>query len=182
MHLPQVMHLAGLCSQIMALPTPMLQHLITTTAYPPTIFVHMPRDNVTAIAVGANVATLQAAGVRTTARAVLPSVLTPTYFSDRIPGVPVPVSQAYVDALRADALLDADGRLVLDPRASTHRWRPVLQEAAHAVGAGEIALEADASPIFEALNVGWASHEIVGDVMGDVFAFWGHHRWIDGST
>lgn len=174
MHLPQVMHLAGLCSQIMALPTPMLQRLCTSTAYPPTMFVHMPRDNATAVAVEANMATLHAAGVQTTARVVLPSALTPTYFSDRIAGLPETTSQAYVAALRAAALVDADGRLELDPRASTHRWRPVLEKA------GASSLEADTSPIFEALNVAWASHEIIGDVMDDVFAFWG--LLVDGQS
>lgn len=169
MHLPQVMHLAGVCSQIMALPSGMLQHVLATVAqYPPTIFVHMPRDNATAVAVEANMAALQAKGVLTAARAVPPRALPPTFFSDRIQGVPASASQEYVQALHQAALVDERGMLVLDPRASTHRWRPVLQRV------GAVQLEADASPIFEELNVAWASHEIVGDadVLDDVLRFW----------
>ncbi len=181
LHLPTASNappIAGLCSQIMGIPANTLHDLAMSTHhtdYPPTIFAHMPRDQHTASLVHADVDILQALGIRSIALPILPQPITPTFFSDRILNMTPGMSRHLVDALAAQSTSMIDPvkhMLQHDPRGTVDIWRPALERAAEEHGLAGLSLEADRSAVFEELNVAWAGHEIVADVMDDVFEFW----------
>lgn len=189
LHLPtasNVPHISGLCSQIMGIPPASMQDVVASTAsivphanpktpapsYPATIFVHMPRDEHTAALVDADIHTLRSLGIRATAFPVLPKPIAPTFFSERIANITPTVSKALVQALVDAKVVDRTTQLLqLDPRGWVHVWRPEMEKTAAKHGV-RLALDADVSPLFEELNVAWAGHEIVSDVMDTVFRFW----------
>lgn len=154
-------------SQIMAVPPPMLPEPM-----PPTLFVHMLRDQRTASMVNKCVRKLRnssgaAAGSgQLEVRAQKP---TAAFFTKRIEGLTHATATELHEALRRHKLLDADGYLAADPRGSP--WRaairatPGLAEKLPGPGGGAKAdsLVPDASAVAEALNVAWAAHEIVSD-------------------
>lgn len=167
---------AALSIQIMALPPARLTApLPDKRLYPPSLWVHMPRDAHTAEKVAADVAALRSQGSVAEELEVQPQALTPLFLASRIRGVSPNSSMAAVQALQDADLLDQAGMLRADPRRSS--WRQVLQRAGAEEGLGMHALSHDAAPLAEVMNVAWASHEIVGgdDVVSATMAFFARH-------
>ncbi len=152
----------GVIAQIMGVP-PSLLRLPEGRRYPPTVFMHMPRDTHTAAAVKADIAELESAGgvhgeVEVKQRAVTAELL------QRSPRVGAGAAEAIVTALHGAGLLvdgaggeGQGGHLKEDPRRSG--WREAVQGV---VGEG-VGLAADASDVPELLNLAYAGHEIVSD-------------------
>lgn len=139
----------------------------TLAPYPPSLWIHMPRDERMAAGVAATVAGLSSAGRVAVALPVLPLAVADAFFSDRIPGIDAAASAAAVAALRAAGLLNSTGYLVDDPRRSG--WRDALAPLARRLRGDT--LEPDASAVAEELNVAWARHEITADFVQATSAF-----------
>lgn len=165
LQLPQIVPtVAAVVSQIMALPPSMLPPIM-----PPTLFVHMPRDQRTAAYVTRCVKRLRQGGVVAHEIEVHPQRPTAEFFLQRIEGLSPASANALHAALKKGGLLNASGHLRDDPRRSS--WRDVVHSTP---GLGDAlpgpspngapdSLVGDESAVSEALNVAWAQHEIASD-------------------
>lgn len=172
-----VPHIAAISVQIMgASPDSLLAPLPPGFgSFPPSQWVHMPRDEPMLKYVEAALGGLKAAGLETEEVRVEPRRLTPDFLAERVEGLPAEVSAAVHGALLQAGLLNAEGSLKSDPRSGGGaEWRAALA-ALPADTLRNDTLVADASPIAEELNVAWAKHEIVADPMNDTLAFFFRH-------
>ena len=146
-------------------------------AYPPVVFSHMSRDALVGALVDESRAFLDAAGVPTRVTELAPQPVDAVFFHRRVvraadaegdgergPGATEPVirvadSAAMAAALREGGLLDSEGYLKRDPRAS--EWRDALRRKGAAPSFD--ALVPDRSATAEALNVAFAAHELSSD-------------------
>jgi len=150
---------------------------IQEVAYPPVVFSHMSRDALVGALVDESRAFLDAAGVPTRVTELAPQPVDAVFFHRRVvraadaegdgergPGATEPVirvadSAAMAAALREGGLLDSEGYLKRDPRAS--EWRDALRRKGAAPSFD--ALVPDRSATAEALNVAFAAHELSSD-------------------
>ena len=109
-------------------------------AYPPTLFVHMPRDGRTAGLVAAALDALAKAGAPAAEIRVDPRPVTAAWLSRQSALIPVGMAQAIVAALKANHLVDKAGFLVSDPR-STNWQDPINPHV------GDLSLAADESQV-----------------------------------
>lgn len=160
-----VPNIKAVVSQIMAIPPAMLPD----TKMPPTLFVHMPRDQRTAGLVKKCVRQLVRRGVASAEIEVSPTKPSASFFLQRIERLTPAAADQLHGALKKAGLLDSEGHLADDPRRTN--WREVLRAEPNlmALLPGPSAsgppdsLVADQSAVAEALNVAWAMHEIVSD-------------------
>jgi len=146
-------------------------------AYPPVVFSHMSRDALVGALVDESRAFLDAAGVPTRVTELAPQPVDANFFHRRVvraadaegdgekgpgatePAIRVADSAAMAAALREGGLLDSEGYLKRDPRAS--EWRDALRRKGAAPRFD--ALVPDQSATAEALNVAFAAHELSSD-------------------
>ena len=146
-------------------------------AYPPVGFSHMSRDALVGALVDESRAFLDAAGVPTRVTELAPQPVDANFFHRRVvraadaegdgekgpgatePAIRVADSAAMAAALREGGLLDSEGYLKRDPRAS--EWRDALRRKGAAPRFD--ALVPDQSATAEALNVAFAAHELSSD-------------------
>lgn len=174
LQLPAKLELDAVISQIMAIPPQMLPDRM-----PPTLFVHMTRDQRTAAFVQKDVRKLKAAGGRADHVEVSPQKPTAAFFVDRIEHIELASATMLHHALQSHRLLNSDGFLAEDPRRSP--WREALRLTEGLVGrlpgpglgtgGAPDSLAADESAVAECLNVAWAMHEIVSDPMEQILHF-----------
>ncbi len=162
-------------AQVKAVPPGVLQ-LPEGRRYPPTVFMHMPRDTHTAAAVKADIAELEAGGVVHGEVEVWPREVTAELLqrSPRVgPGAAAAIIRALHDAKLlvefGGGTLSNKGQLKRDPR--TIRWR----EAVRSVVGEQEAFPADASDLPELLNLAYAYQGIVSDGVNVTLA------WIMGG-
>ena len=151
----------AICSQIMSLhpaQEEMESHISRSPGlYPPTLFVHMPRDQMTAQAVSDSMVVLNKHKIPTKEIRVDPSPLTTQYLSDSIgEELSLDQSKSIYDAFKKHEVINDKGFLIGDPRSSD--WRSALSSLSFY---DELRLTPDESPIAEELNVLWAGHEII---------------------
>lgn len=167
MMLPQLMRVDGSIVQIMGLPSTTLQAVLAEAStnnlslgYPPSIFMHMPRDEDMASRVESNIKMLKDSGVRATQVRRNPVAVTSDYLRSRAPQVfNEQIANDIVVKLAEDGFLDDNGFLKSDPRLTYKAW---TKSVGPVVG-GSISLMSDASPLTELLNLAWAQHEIMSD-------------------
>jgi hypothetical protein len=166
-----VANVSALCVQIMgAAPESLLPRAGAT--FPPSRWVHMPRDAAMASFVASALTALQSAEQTAEEARVAPQRVTPDFLALRVASIDANASAAVAAALQAAGLLDGEGFLRADPRRSD--WRAALSSLPAGTLRGDT-LAADASPIAEELNVAWAQHEIVSDGINDTLAFFKRH-------
>ena len=178
LQLPQLLPLKAVVSQIEAIPPQMLEH---PSPFPPTLFVHMRRDERTSAMVHRCVRKLRGGGSADAQLLVRPLLDHAHLLLRSHRRRDAAASKQVVDALASARLVGADGQLSDDPRATD--WRSVVK-AAQQAGAAlpgvrpgvADSLEADASAVSEVLNVAWAMHEITSDPMGEILHFVAHAR------
>mgnify|MGYP003685014893 CR=1 FL=1 len=164
--------LSAIVCQVMAIP-PSYYVGFQGARFPPTLFIHMFRDQRTAMLVRRSILRLNQTGVRTGEIVAPPLKITPGYFC-RVPRMNMALA-AQLHRILAP-ILDANGCLQGDPRET--EWRQLLvgsDVAAHLPGTRPDridTLEPDVSPLAEILNVAWAEHEITSEYMRDTM------RWI----
>jgi len=164
MLLPMYVPLRAIVCQIMAIPNELVDRVPNI---PPTLFVHMPRDARTAAGVKSNIAKLRSLGKVGEERLCHPRPITPDFFMKSC-GFDESTSAKMAEALCTAGLVDGDGVLLQDPRASTSTWRAALQAFGDASGDS---LVANRSPISEVLNVAWGLHEITSEGMEEALDF-----------
>ena len=111
---------AGVVSQIMAARSPNVFRLEgalpAASVYPPTLFMHMPRDGRTAAMVEENLELLHSSGVRAEQYLLEPLPVNKSFFSDRIEEVPPSLSERLHHVLQDGGFLDHEHYLAYDPR------------------------------------------------------------------
>lgn len=188
--LPGLVAVDAVVSQIMAVPPAMLPPQM-----PPTLFIHMARDERTTALVAKCVRKLRQGGGgggehAARAKEVAPQRPSAAFFASRIGGLTRAAATRLHAALEGAGLLDGDGMLKEDPRRSP--WRAAIAAApglaaslpGTAPGSADSLLP-DESAVSEALNVAWAMHEIVSDEMPATIAFITHaarRAKFDGTT
>ncbi|GAX78849.1 hypothetical protein CEUSTIGMA_g6287.t1 [Chlamydomonas eustigma] len=154
--------LAGICSQIMGLPMKLMQIVLETSKrrglkYPPTILMHMPRDNDIALLVQENVLALKEHGTVVKVIQVTASPLTPSFLGEVVGSeINAPLSTLIFGEFRSSGIIGNDGMLKEDPRMTD--WRAIVMNLN---GTSHLRLQPDSSPLSEILNVLYAKHEIV---------------------
>jgi hypothetical protein len=165
LQLASMVPMAAVISQIMAIPPSLLNEPM-----PPTLFVHMPRDQRTASYVHKNVKRIRSfSGGHAQHLEVHPQKPTAAFFTERIDRLSHDAAKMLHAALQRASLLDADGYLADDPRHTP--WRDAIRSSGalsarlpgSATPGAPDSLRADESAVAEALNVAWAMHEIVSD-------------------
>lgn len=165
--------LQGVCSQIMGLPGDMMTELIDTAKvpFPPTMLVHMPKDDTTARRIKEDLKVLQEKKIPSLEVEVHPAALSPTFLSDVIGKTDITPEQskAIYDSLLEGGFISDQGFLLRDPRRT--EWRQHLRESGKVPDFHQLRMHADMSPIFEQLNLLWANHEIVSAPTSDMLDF-----------
>jgi hypothetical protein len=161
---------AAICIQIMGLPLHLLEREGhgQLTAYPPSLWIHMAKDQDTARAVDLATKALRRRG-RTTRKISVPELpITEEFFADRT-GCPTGDSESIWAAFLADGVINSSGFLVEDPRQSA--WRESILRSPKLSHYRSSALAADQSAISEEMNVAYALHEITSDYMPQILQF-----------
>jgi len=139
--------------------------LLSIPRLPPTFFVHMERDVRTAAGVKSNLRLLREQGIAAEALVCGPKQITSSFFTEHC-DMSAPISAGMAKALGIAGMLDEAGFLKDDPR--TSNWRCTLRPL---VPVTEDSLEADRSPIAEALNVAWGLHEMTAEGCEEALSF-----------
>ena len=178
--LPKVMKLAGICAQIMAVNPDELEKLILSSsssthnngnahststqlhqnkfAYPPTMFMHMPRDERTAFYVEKDAAVLQKLNIPVAVMQTAPRPLTTNFLTHHSDGqISYDLAVAIVGDLRHHKLLDVQGMVVKDPRHYREEWVAAVEP----VTENFISLESSVSPLSTLMNVAYGWHDII---------------------
>ena len=160
--------------------------------FPPTVFSHMSRDEVTSKLVDGAKTYLEGMDVPVRVTKLKPLPIDENFFSERVrvrgrreaaggadgddngtagdegyadkEGIDAETSTKMVAALRGAGLLDPSGYLKEDPRSSD--WRQTLAPMANSDS-----LRPDESPLSEVLNVAYALHELSADGFEDDVAW-----------
>lgn len=126
--------------------------------YPPTAFVHMPRDGYNEPMIQRNMETLRGLGTPVLNIEIHPRPLSVEFFTSRSPLIDANMSKHIIAALHNAGMLNDKNYLVSNPRGATNRWAGHVQPVV-----GNLSLVLDESHVGELLNVAWAKHELVGD-------------------
>ncbi|KAG2499116.1 hypothetical protein HYH03_002700 [Edaphochlamys debaryana] len=144
---------------------------ISGETYPPTVFVHMPRDTTTAQVVAKDIDAFRKEGVVVREVRVHPQPLTPLYLAQRCaPEIDEPTSRAIHEAFRAADYIDEVGYLRHNPR-DAPSWRQMLIDA-RLPGWDRLHVPvAQANALAEELNLLFAGHELTSETTTDMLDF-----------
>lgn len=152
-------NLHGIVSQVRTVPPSWLQ-LPEDRKYPPTLFVHMPRDVATAVKVAAGLVYLQSQGVPAEAIEVLPHPITVEWLTSQAPDISSDLAAAILNELESKGLLDDEGYLIDDPR-NDQAWKVIIRQVAPWLAPPrKIGVCRSCSPLAQILNLSYAKHEI----------------------
>lgn len=146
--------------------------------YPPTLFVHMPRDKKTASDVTGSIRVLSQKGVQRGELKCQALEITPGFFSERIVGLNKTVSEKIYGTLKVENFLDKKDFLLQDPRRSP--WSKVLSkyEVLPSIGNGERRFTREIS---EELNLAYAMHELTSLKAPETFDWFKNRCWLKGQ-
>ncbi|XP_042401544.1 uncharacterized protein LOC121991627 [Zingiber officinale] len=129
--------------------------------YPPTLFVHMPKDLRAKRLIEKNMASLKKKGVSVKEVRCLEFPLTRTLLTERIPGLDEAVSASVFELFQEKGFIDERGYLKSDGRAS--RWKQALKEKDPSMEKYEWL-----DHVEEELNLVFAYHEMTSLPIGDI--------------
>ena len=155
--LPRHMRVAGVYAQVRGVENTVLK-LPKGRIFPPTVFVHMPRDEANAAVIRSNIATLKNAGTAVLEVEIHPRPVTVEFLTERSPLIDESMAENIVNALKKDGIVAENGSLTEPPRPVTDRWAPLVQPVI-----GNLSLTLDESHVGELVNLAWAKHELVSD-------------------
>ncbi|XP_027170804.1 uncharacterized protein LOC113770525 [Coffea eugenioides] len=124
-----------------------------SASYPPTLFVHMPKDEERKQRIDNYLVVLKDKGIDVAEIKCMEFPLSPSYFSDVIPGIDRSISVKLFNLFKEKGFIDKNGYMTKDGRAI--RWKAALQER-------DITLP-DKSlfhHIQEEMNLAYAKHEM----------------------
>lgn len=125
--------------------------------YPPSLFVHMPKDGRTAEKVGRSMELLREARVRTAEVKCNEFPITPTFFSEKIPGIDSRLSARIFSVLKDSGLLDRKGFMRMDGRDSNWQMTVKKRNVLPVEARGRLKWE---NHIQEELNCAYGFHEM----------------------
>ncbi|OMO60802.1 hypothetical protein COLO4_33735 [Corchorus olitorius] len=136
--------------------------------YPPTLFVHMPKDVSRHQKITEFMQVLKNKGVEVSEIECMELPLSPTFLSDRIPGLNHTVSARLFNLFKEKGFIDENGYMKRDGRATS--WRKALQESKITV------LKKDLEhPVQEELNLAFAYHEMTSLQSEQIFNWFESH-------
>lgn len=130
--------------------------------YPPTLFIHMPKDSRRALLIEANMQALMRSNVQVKEITCVEFPLTPYFLSDRIPGLDQNFSEQLYNIFREKTFIDDKGFMMKDGRKTP--WKQILKEK----GLWSERYEWD-NHIQEELNLAYAYHEMTSLQSDDMF-------------
>ena len=161
--------LAGYISQIMG-PNPKLERPPSTVQQqrdngPAMVYITMPKDVKTLESVKRFLETVTEKGNPIKHIEVKDHAIGPSFFHDRIPGIPLDLSTKLFEALQKNHWLDTETlKLTADPRRNVEWkmiWKPIL--LLEAPSSYQDDLMSDHSPLSEVMNVAYGRHEMTRD-------------------
>ncbi|OVA00203.1 hypothetical protein BVC80_8695g18 [Macleaya cordata] len=137
--------------------------------YPPTLFVHMPKDRTRMRLIGENMETLRQRGVDVAEVKCMEFPLTPNFLSDRISGLDEAVSVKLFELFHEKGFVDENRFMRNDGRAT--RWKEALKEKK------TILLDKNewVHHIQEELNLAFAYHEMTSLQNEEIFNWFESH-------
>ena len=163
--------ISSICVQIMALRVDS-QNSKLLSNIPPTVFVHMNRDQHIAMMIHDNIVRLQHENVQTQEYQCKSKRITKTFFSEHGKVLSVEDSSLLFSSLLENGYLDKNTyELIDDPRLSN--WRDVVKKT---LPKNEDSLVADLSPLSELFNVAYGQHEITDEYLDEVFEFFNKYQ------
>lgn len=139
--------------------------------YPPTLFVHMPKDVERAKKVDTHIGLLKKVGVDVGEIKCMEIPITPNWLADRIPGLDQTTSSEVFKGLRDKGFIDANGYMKNDGRVTY--WREAVKEN------NFVLPDPDESPltkyIQEELNLAYGFHEMTSLQSKEIFEWFDSH-------
>lgn len=136
--------------------------------YPSTLFVHMPKDQHIKRLIAVNMAEMRKKGVHVKEVGCMELPLTPSFFSDRIPGLDQALSVMLFELFQAKGFVDDKGYLKDDGRATP--WKQALIERERSLEKYELL-----DHIQEELNLAFAYHEMTSLPIVDILDWFESH-------
>ncbi|KAL4520632.1 hypothetical protein Ndes2526A_g05182 [Nannochloris sp. 'desiccata'] len=145
--------------------------------FPPTVFVHMPRDEDNAAIIRGNIETLKNTGTPVLELKIHPRPVTVEFLTERSPLIDETMAEGIVNALKKSGIVAENGSLTEPPRPATEKWAPLVQPVI-----GDLSLTLDESHVGELVNLAWAKHELVSDEAEAIMTWLQHGggRELDG--
>ncbi|CAL5406813.1 unnamed protein product [Camellia sinensis] len=139
-----------------------------TKDYPPTLFVHMPKDEARKQQIDANLRFLKEEGIDVAEVKCMEFPLSPNFLADRIPGLDKTISMKLFDLFRDKGFIDKNGYMRADGRAI--RLKAALRES-------KIILPDmhQVHHIQEELNLAFAYHEMTSLQSEEIFDWFESH-------
>ncbi|PIA30602.1 hypothetical protein AQUCO_05500132v1 [Aquilegia coerulea] len=123
-------------------------------SYPPTLFVHMPKDHVRMRAINRNMQALRQKGIDVAEIKCMEFPLTPSLLSDKIPGLDEFISVSLVKLFSEEGFIDEKGYMRKDGRAT--QWKAALKKRKNLLSDKKEWIH----HIQEELNLAFAYHEM----------------------
>ncbi|KAK3404898.1 hypothetical protein EUGRSUZ_K01197 [Eucalyptus grandis] len=136
--------------------------------YPPTLFVHMPKDTIRQQKIDEFMPDLKSKGIDVAAVECVEFPLSASTLADRIPGVDENVSAKLFELFRSKGFVDANGYMKRDGRAM--RWKKALQENKNILLDRQLV-----NHVQEELNLAFAYHEMTSLQSEQIFKWFESH-------
>ncbi|KAI3734289.1 hypothetical protein L6452_13754 [Arctium lappa] len=136
--------------------------------YPPTIFVHMPKDKARKKAIDVNLAVLKSEGVDVAAIECMELPLSPNFLADRIPGLDLKISVELFDLFKEKGFVNEEGYLINDGRVIP--WKEAMDEWKI-----QLPNKVMVKYIHEELNLAYAYHEMTSLQCDQIFDWFESH-------
>ncbi|KAK9284470.1 hypothetical protein L1049_023643 [Liquidambar formosana] len=146
----------------------MFDQMDITKDYPPTLFVHMPKDRYRKVKIDENMEALRNKGIDVAEIKCIEFPLSPSFLADRIPGLDRTISSKLFELFRDKGFIDKNGYMRNDGRAI--RWKAALRE--NKIILPEKHLD---HHITEELNLAFAYHEMTSLQSGPIFDWFESH-------
>lgn len=139
-----------------------------TGSYPPTLFVHMPKDLYRQQKISEFIQVLKNKGIDVAEVECIEFPLSPFFLADRIPGINQTVSAKLFELFGEKGFIDKKGYMKNDGRAT--RWKDALRKTK------EIVLDKNLVPhVQEELNLAFAYHEMTSLQSDQIFKWFESH-------
>nr|XP_043613125.1 uncharacterized protein LOC122585096 [Erigeron canadensis] len=139
-----------------------------TKDYPPTLFVHMPKDKSRKRIIDVNVENIRTEGVDVAEVQCMELPLSPNFLADRVPGLDMEISVKLFDMFKEKGFINKEGYLINDGRVIP--WKEAMTER-------KISLPNKllVSYIQEELNLAFAYHEMTSLQSEQIFNWFESH-------
>lgn len=139
------------------------------SSYPPTLFVHMPKDEARKHKIDKYLRVLKQKGIAVGEIKCTEFPITPSYLADRIPGIDSAMSMELFNLFMDKGFIDKNGYMMNDGRAV--HWKGALQERSSIILPDKSLL----NHIQEEMNLAFAYHEMTSLQAAQIFEWFECH-------